>query len=63
MVRASTEGLWVSSLLKDLGCADVKVRVHMDASAAIGIIQRRGFGKLRHIELDVLWLQEQQARR
>ena len=41
----------------------MKASVGMDASAAIGIIQRHGIGKLRHIEVDVLWLQEQQARR
>ena len=35
----------------------------MDANAAIGIVQRRGLNKLRHVELDVLWVQEQQARR
>ena len=35
----------------------------MDASAAFGIVQRRGLNKLRHVELDVLWIQEQQARR
>ena len=35
----------------------------MDANAAIGIVQRRGLNKLRHVELDVLWIQEQQARR
>ena len=41
----------------------VKCRVGMDASAAIGIVRRPGLNKLRHVELDVLWLQEQQARR
>ena len=35
----------------------------MDANAAIGIVQRSGLNKLRHVELDILWLQEQQARR
>jgi hypothetical protein len=35
----------------------------MDASAAIGIAQRTGLNKVRHVEVDVLWLQEQQARR
>ena len=34
-----------------------------DANAAIGIVPRRGLNKLRHVELDVLWIQEQQARR
>ena len=41
----------------------MKVRVGMDATAAMGIVQRRGLSKLRHVEVDVLWVQEQQARR
>ena len=53
----------MSTLLEDFGCVGVKVSVGMDANVAIGIVQRRGFNKLRHVELDVLWIQEQQARR
>ena len=36
--------------------------VHSDASAAIGIANRRGSGKIRHIEVHQLWLQEKVAR-
>ena len=35
----------------------------MDATAAMGIVQRRGLSKLRHVEVDVLWIQEEQVRR
>ena len=35
----------------------------MDASAAIGMAQRQGLNKVRHLEVDVLWIQEQAARR
>lgn len=62
IVKASCEGLGAMTLMKDLG-SEVKVRVHVDASAAIGIIERRGISKVRHLEVDVLWLQEAQARR
>ena len=45
--------------LKDLG---VKMKemaaVKSDASAAIGIANRVGVGKVRHIEVNQLWLQE-----
>ena len=37
---------------------DVEVKVMADSSAAKGIAQRRGLGKLRHIELKLLWVQE-----
>ena len=57
------ESLGIPTLLEDFGVGGVKVRVGMDANAAIGIVQRRGLNNLRHVELDVLWVQEQQARR
>ena len=35
--------------------------MHLDATAAKGIIDRRGLSKVRHIETDVLSLPEQEA--
>ena len=61
VVRGSTEGLGLITLCGDLG-TEMKVRVHLDASAAKGMVEREGIGKVRHLEVDVLWLQEQQAR-
>ena len=40
----------------------VRVEVRTDSSAAKGISSRRGLGKVRHIELNQLWLQDQVAR-
>ena len=51
------------TLLEDFGVKDAKVRIGMDANAAMGMVQRVGLGKVRHVEVDVLWIQEQQARR
>ena len=62
-IRGACEGLGISSLLRDLGDTEVKVRMHLDASAAIGIIERKGLNRVRHIDVDVLWLQQQYARR
>ena len=62
IVRASCEGLGLGTLLKELG-REVKCRVHVDASAAIGVVERKGLSKVRHLETDTLWLQEAQARR
>ena len=36
----------------------MKIRIRTDASAAKGIASRRGLGKVRHIEVNQLWLQE-----
>ena len=35
--------------------------MHTDASAAIGIVRRSGRGKLRHVNVRYLWLQDQIA--
>ena len=50
LVRGSSVALGTRSLMGELG-VDLKVTVHADASAAIGIAQRRGVGKVRHIEV------------
>ena len=47
-------------MLKELGL-EVGVIVKTDASAAKGIALRRGMGKIRHIEVNQLWVQEKVA--
>ena len=49
------------TLAKELG-DELKTRVHVDAAAAKGIVERSGLDKVRHISVGVLWLQEQAAR-
>jgi hypothetical protein len=36
----------------------LKIHVHSDATAAIGIAKRRGLGKIRHLHCTDLWVQE-----
>ena len=36
----------------------LQIRVHTDATAAIGIARRRGMGKIRHLDTTDLWVQE-----
>ena len=62
VVHASTEGLGILTLSADFGCPDMRASVGMDASAAIGIVQRQGISKLRHVEVNVLWWQEHARR-
>ena len=47
----------MQSLLRDLGW-EVEVGVWTDSSTAKGVAARRGLGKLRHVELRYLWVQE-----
>ena len=46
------------TLLADLG---VEVQAAVHTHAAIGIVRRSGFGKLRHLNVRYLWLQDQVA--
>ncbi len=47
-------------MLKDWGI-EVKGRIYADSSAALAIASRKGCGKLRHINVGMLWLQEKRA--
>ena len=47
----------IRSLAQDMHWP-LKLRVHSDATAAIGIAKRRGLGKLRHSHTMDLWVQE-----
>ena len=57
MVKGASIAIGLQSVLKDfqITCG---IEVKSDASAAIGIANRRGLGKVRHIELCQLWLQD-----
>jgi hypothetical protein len=57
IVKGSAEALGLQSLAKDLGF-EVQVRVYADSSAAIGICKRSGIGRVRHLAVGQLWVQE-----
>ena len=46
----------VQTICRDLGW-ESKLRVHSDAAAAIRIARRRGWGKIRHLDVEGLWVQ------
>ena len=62
VVKAACEALGSIALADDLGIK-IRVRLHIDAAAALGILERQGVGRVRHLDIGVLWLQEQQLRR
>ena len=49
-------------MARDLG-RTLKGRILTDASAALGIIQRRGIGKVRHLDTQYLWIQDARSSR
>ena len=56
-VAASAEGLALQAYANDLGMA-FSGEVYTDSSAALGILQRTGLGKVRHLRTQGLWVQE-----
>ena len=61
LTKGAAQGLGMMALLHDFGLT-VSVTVHTDASAAIGIVRRAGLGKLRHLNVRYLWVQDQVKR-
>ena len=62
IVRAASEAIGMVSLAADFGI-ELQTRIHVDASAALGILERRGVGRVRHLDVGALWLQEQHLRK
>ena len=59
LVKCSAELLGVRSMLKgwEVDASDI---IYADSSAALAIAKRKGAGKLRHINVASLWIQERQ---
>ena len=55
--KAGTEGLGAVNLTIELGCRQI-LTIKTDASAAVGVVQRQGAGKVKHLEVKQLWIQE-----
>ena len=61
IVKGASVGLGLQSVLKGFEI-ESEITVKSDATAAIAIASRRGLGKVRHIEVCQLWLQERVRR-
>ena len=60
LVKASAEGMGVQAICRDFQ-ENVSIEVQSDASAAIGMVRRKGLGKVRHLATSDLWVQSKQA--
>ena len=56
-VKAASEGLGIQSVAKDLGIL-CGLNLHLDASATMCLVNRRGLGKAKHVDMQNLWIQE-----
>ena len=61
MTKAMAETMGIGNMIQDLG-RSMKGVVYADSSAALAIADRKGSGKLRHINIRVLWIQEKERR-
>ena len=60
LVKMSTETLGSMNMLKEWGIQP-GARIFADSSAALGVAHRKGSGKLRHIRVNMLWVQDKRA--
>ena len=57
LVKMSTELIGLAQLAEDWGMP-LKGVVYADSSAALGVVSRKGSGRLRHVKVGSLWVQE-----
>ena len=57
IVKGAAEAIGARSLAADLGL-ELSINLFSDASAAIGICRRTGIGRVRHLAVGQLWVQE-----
>ena len=60
LVKGASMALGIRSMHSEMGIP-LRIRVNTDASAAKGIASRRGLGKVRHVEVHQLWVQDKVA--
>ena len=53
--------LHLKDVLDFVGERNLQIRLHLDSTAAAGIGQRKGVGKVRHLAARTLWLQDKVA--
>ena len=57
LVRASSEAIGIAQVAAGWG-TQLNCAVHVDSSAALAVTARRGNGRLRHVRIGHLWVQE-----
>ena len=62
VVCGACEALGTKTLCEDLG-ESLSIVLELDATVAKGILDRNGLAKVRHIDVDCLWLQEEFAKK
>ena len=64
IVKGASQGIGIRSMLQDfqINAASTRyIEVKEDSSAAKGIASRRGLGKLKHVDIKELWIQQKKS--
>ena len=56
--KGAIDALGVQNALLDLGCDHLPVSLCIDAAATKSAITRKGVGRMKHIEIQYLWIQQ-----
>ena len=62
LTKLGVEGLGLRNLVRHCGSPEAELRLHTDASAAVGVCRRFGSGKQKHLSIKQLWAQKQADR-
>ena len=57
IVKSTSEGLGMIAVMREFGI-ECDLTVKSDAVAAIGIVKRQGLGRVRHLAVADLWVQQ-----
>ena len=57
LVKAAAEAIGITQMAAGLG-RQVTSDVYVDSSAALAVVNRKGCGKLRHVRVGQLWVQQ-----
>lgn len=58
MVKAAAASIQSKAVLEQFYRNEIKIKIHSDSSAARGIVQRQGPGRLRQLRIKEFWIQE-----
>ena len=51
------QAMGIQTMMREIG-HHMTIEVHIDSSAALGVLQRKGLGKIRHLDVADLWMQK-----
>ena len=60
VLKGSSEAMLVKEMYKEMA-QDIDAEVRSDSGACIGTVNRKGSGKMKHLEVKQLWVQERIA--